>query len=542
MRAPSSLVPLFVPALALSLCAGPALAAPTALGALGGGTCRAIDVNDGGAAIGSCRTGGGDFVPVYWPAAGTGALVLSALRDGGACSAVGIAADGAIGGNCDWGDGGEQTPVRWPTPSLPSQRPQVLNARTGDDRAEAWIVNAAGAVAGISTTPGGKDQPVVWKSGQRAATALPVPGLLPPLLSPATDCSVVALGPAPTPVAVGQCELRRGGIAAVQWTPNALGGYSVSVLPALAAGADCTAAAVNAAGQIAGTCEDAAGDLAAVRWNDAQAAPAVLHGLPREAAAGQQLSAVDLNQAGIVAGHYIDSAGRSRSFVWAPSQDPASEDALDLGTLGGAAVYARQIADDGRIVGSAENAQGAEVGFAWGPAAAIAELGTLGGRTNAPAAISRNGLWIVGTSANAAGQRQAYRIGPGQRVAAAARAQPDAALAIGRDRAAARLESPSSCQDLSADCPQRAYLCNDANYYALMTSQCPKTCGRCPQYPPGGAASLPSGAPLSCEDKTPGCRGRESLCSSSFYQTLMGEQCARTCNRCSRPGGAHWTR
>ena len=539
MRAMLAAVPF-----ALSLCAAPVLAAPTALGALGGGTCRAIDVNDGGAAIGSCRTGSGDFVPVYWPASGSGALVLSALQGDGACSAVGIAADGAIGGNCDWGDGGEQAPVRWPTPSLPSLRPDILNARTGDDRAEAWVVNAAGAVAGISTTPGGKDQPVVWKSGQRAATALPVPGLLPPLLSPATDCSVVALGPAPTPVAVGQCELRRGGIAAVQWTPNALGGYSVSVLPGLVAGADCTAVAVNAAGQIAGTCEDAAGDLAAVRWNGAQAAPAVLHGLPREAAMGQQLSAVGLNQAGIVAGHYIDSNGRSRSFVWAPTQDPASEDALDLGTLGGATVYARQIADDGRVVGSAENAQGAEVGFAWGPAAAIAELGTLGGRTNAPAAISRNGLWIVGTSANEAGQRQAYRIGPGQRAAAAARAQPGAAFATGRYRAAALLEpaTASSCQDLGMDCPQQAHLCNNAVYYAVMTAQCPRTCGRCPQYPPGGAASLPSGAPLSCENKAQNCRGRETLCSNSNYYTLMRDQCARTCGLCAPPSGAHWTR
>ncbi|MBT2748654.1 MULTISPECIES: hypothetical protein [unclassified Lysobacter] len=521
-------------AFALLVGATPGAAAPTALGVLGGNTCRAIDVNDGGAAIGDCRTGGGDFVPVYWPAAGTGALVLSALLDNGACNVVGLAEDGAIGGNCDWGDTGEQAPVRWAAPSLPSMRPEILNARTGDDRAEARFVNAAGAVAGISTTPGGKDQPVVWKGGQRVATALPVPGLLPPLLSPATECSVVALSPAPTPVAVGLCELRRGGVAAVQWTPNALGGYSVNVLPGLASGADCTAVAINGAGQIAGTCEDETGDLVAVRWSAAQAVPAALRGLPREAAAGQQLSAVDINQAGIVAGYYIDSAGRSRSFVWAPSQDQTSEDALDLGTLGGAGVFARQIADDGRIVGSAENAQGAEVGFAWGPGTAIADLGTLGGRTNSPAAISRSGQWIVGTSTNEVGQRRAYRIGPERRGAVTASAQRGLARTAYRYRASVLLEPApsSSCQDLAADCPARAHLCNDSNYYALMTAQCPRTCGRCPQYPPGGAASALFDGPPSCEDKVPSCNANASLCHNSAYYTLMTDRCAKTCNRC----------
>ncbi|WP_168356136.1 hypothetical protein [Lysobacter enzymogenes] len=455
-----------------------AMAAPAALGGLGGGTCRALAVNDGGATVGACRNAAGDFLPVLWSAAGVAAQALTPLQADGACAAVGLAEDGAIGGNCDWGDDGEQAPVRWATPSLPSALPQVLNARTGDDRAEAWFVNAAGAVAGISTTPGGKDQPVVWKGGQRAATALPVPGLLPPLLSPATDCSVVALDPAIAPVAVGHCELRRGGIAAVRWTPNALGGYSVAWLPALSAGGDCMAVAINAAGQVAGTCEDAAGDLVAVRWSPASPAPAALRGVPR-GSAGQQLFAADLNQAGVVAGTYIDSDGRSRSFVWAPSDDPASEDALDLGGLGGAAVYARRIADNGRIVGSAENALGAEAGFAWSPSADIADLGTLGGRTNAPAAISRNGLWIVGASANAAGQRLAYRIGPGQRIGAAV--APRSIPHGSGDNGLQSLTPPSppSCSDKGDDCPRMTSYCNNSTYYSLMSAQCPRTCNRC---------------------------------------------------------------
>ncbi|PIO64642.1 shTK domain protein, partial [Teladorsagia circumcincta] len=42
------------------------------------------------------------------------------------------------------------------------------------------------------------------------------------------------------------------------------------------------------------------------------------------------------------------------------------------------------------------------------------------------------------------------------------------------------------CRDLVnprtgiSDCPNVAYLCNNAAYYALMTQQCPRTCNRCP--------------------------------------------------------------
>ncbi|EYB93388.1 hypothetical protein Y032_0183g957 [Ancylostoma ceylanicum] len=30
-----------------------------------------------------------------------------------------------------------------------------------------------------------------------------------------------------------------------------------------------------------------------------------------------------------------------------------------------------------------------------------------------------------------------------------------------------------------SDCPKLRYLCDDQQYYELMTEQCPKTCNRC---------------------------------------------------------------
>jgi probable HAF family extracellular repeat protein len=134
--------------------------------------------------------------------------------------------------------------------------------------------------------------------------------------------------------------------------------------------------------------------------------------LPREAAAGQQVMAAGINSSGTVVGNYYTSDGLQQSFVWVPSDDPTTEDGLDLGTLGGPIVRAQQVSDTGTVIGNAENAQGATAGFVWRPSAIIQDLGTLGGTSNRPAAISSNGMWIVGTSAISSGQRRAYRIGP----------------------------------------------------------------------------------------------------------------------------------
>ncbi|QWP77116.1 hypothetical protein J5226_01545 [Lysobacter sp. K5869] len=415
--------PLFLAAL-LALPA--AHAAPTALAGLGGGVCTAAGVNDSGAATGQCRSAAGDFLPTYWAAGSSVALPLRGLELDGPCEALGIARDGQIAGNCELGEQGERLPVVWRAPSLPSALPEVLNGRTGDDRAAAVAINAAGAVVGISTSPGGKDVPVIWKSGQTAATSLPVPGTLPPLLTPVTECRVMALDSAATPAAVGSCDLRQGGVVAVRWTANALGGYSVTMLPGVPGGSGCIATAINAAGYIAGTCEDAVGDMAAVRWRPTLGAPALLRGLPRDAAAGQQVFAADIGASGLVVGNYIAGDGRSRSFVWAPADAPANEDALDLGLLGGSQAYARQIADNGRILGMTDTAQGAQIAFSWTPTNEMQDLGTLGGHTNLPAAMSANGAWIVGVSTDSAGHRRAYRIGPSKN-AAAARADTAAA-------------------------------------------------------------------------------------------------------------------
>uniref|UniRef100_A0AC35FP02 ShKT domain-containing protein n=1 Tax=Panagrolaimus sp. PS1159 TaxID=55785 RepID=A0AC35FP02_9BILA len=42
-----------------------------------------------------------------------------------------------------------------------------------------------------------------------------------------------------------------------------------------------------------------------------------------------------------------------------------------------------------------------------------------------------------------------------------------------------------------SDCAKDAYLCNNAQYFDLMTQQCPKTCNRCPGVAPPPAGNSP---------------------------------------------------
>uniref|UniRef100_A0A7E4ULM2 ShKT domain-containing protein n=1 Tax=Panagrellus redivivus TaxID=6233 RepID=A0A7E4ULM2_PANRE len=97
--------------------------------------------------------------------------------------------------------------------------------------------------------------------------------------------------------------------------------------------------------------------------------------------------------------------------------------------------------------------------------------------------------------------------------------------------------SSTSCVDLTkadgtSDCPSRAYLCNDTTYYTLMTQQCPRTCGRC-NSTSSSSSSSSTCVDLTKADGTSDCTALSYLCNSTVYYTLMTTQCPRTCGRCS---------
>ncbi|KAK6037828.1 shTK domain protein [Cooperia oncophora] len=77
-------------------------------------------------------------------------------------------------------------------------------------------------------------------------------------------------------------------------------------------------------------------------------------------------------------------------------------------------------------------------------------------------------------------------------------------------------------------------LCSDPRYNEVMRTQCPRTCGFCGV---GGTTFAP---PLTgvCQDLVnpatgkSDCGSRVSLCKDPIYQTLMSQQCPRTCGYC----------
>ncbi|GMS95135.1 hypothetical protein PENTCL1PPCAC_17310 [Pristionchus entomophagus] len=95
----------------------------------------------------------------------------------------------------------------------------------------------------------------------------------------------------------------------------------------------------------------------------------------------------------------------------------------------------------------------------------------------------------------------------------------------------------SSCVDLLnpltgvSDCPSRSYLCTNSVYLAVMTQQCPRTCGFC--------STTSSTTNTTCVDLTnpytgvSDCSARRSYCTNTIYLPLMRIQCPATCGFCT---------
>ncbi|WP_408952139.1 hypothetical protein [Lysobacter sp. Hz 25] len=389
----------------------------TELGTLGGNACSAKNANDNGAVIGTCRDADGDIVATYWAPGTAVPMPLAALEVDGPCDVYDINNGNIAAGNCEQGTKGEHFPVRW-IASLPGSGPQRLNPLTGHAKAEAWLINHSGVVAGASIETGGGARAVIWRAGQINPTNLPELGLLPPLLPSSTECSVADMTDAIEPVVIGTCELRDGGSVAVRWKRGLLGGYAASELPRLEGGSNCVAAAINDDEFVAGTCEDMDGDVVAVRWTPDGNDLTYLDYLDVSGESRQQLTVEDLNEAGIIVGNYVTDDGLSRAFVWAPNGNPALEEGLDIGSLDGFWVRAVDIADNGHIVGVGQTAVGRSHAFRWTPTDGIEDLGTLGGFSSRAVALSDNGLWQVGISQVVSGHMHAYSIDPVRRATA----------------------------------------------------------------------------------------------------------------------------
>ncbi len=143
-------------------------------------------------------------------------------------------------------------------------------------------------------------------------------------------------------------------------------------------GVNTSAAAINAAGQVA-----ASGSQAFLYANGTETTLGVLPG-------GSWTLAEGLNDAGAVVG-YGDTGGQIRGFLWTGSGGMAP-----LGTLGGQSSYGMAINDSGIVAGAAANSAGYLHAALW-QNGAITDLGTLGGNSSYAWEINSSGE-IVGSS------------------------------------------------------------------------------------------------------------------------------------------------
>ncbi|KAF8373072.1 hypothetical protein PRIPAC_79501 [Pristionchus pacificus] len=90
-----------------------------------------------------------------------------------------------------------------------------------------------------------------------------------------------------------------------------------------------------------------------------------------------------------------------------------------------------------------------------------------------------------------------------------------------------------------SDCSAQITFCNNPVFYDTMTTQCPKTCGRCAaDNNNNNNSGTNTGATTTCVDLSnpltgvSDCQSSAYLCDNLVYYSFMTEQCPKTCNRC----------
>jgi uncharacterized membrane protein len=217
----------------------------------------------------------------------------------------------------------------------------VLLPQMGASRSAAYGINNAGRIVGELDS--GRDSfAVLWAN----ATALPI---ILPTIPGQRDAAAFFINDSGE--IVGELADDRE-IHGVLWRPDASGAYTNMplLLPLTGAllGGDCTALAINNAGDIAGEVTDTTGKVHAVRWTRGTDGSYTVTDL---GAAQGGSSASGINDSGTVVGHVQDAADAAPTArLWAVGSDAG---ALLSASIGESKAFA--ISPAGHVVGRNEN-------------------------------------------------------------------------------------------------------------------------------------------------------------------------------------------
>ncbi|WBY00662.1 hypothetical protein PE066_14460 [Ramlibacter tataouinensis] len=199
----------------------------------------------------------------------------------------------------------------------------------------------------------------------------------------------------------GGIQMDDGRTHAARWTPAAGSGPIPPLDLGAPEGGSSAGAAINEAGQVAGT-QSAVGGIGssspqrAFLWTEGSGRME----LGEPPAPFTQTSALRLNEAAQVAGSMRTDGPQpiTHAFFWS-----AAAGLRDLGTFGGPNAIAKDLNDDGQVAGQAEFAPDPSQeglthhAFLWSEQGGLRDLGTLGGRQSSAEALNNAGQ-VVGQS------------------------------------------------------------------------------------------------------------------------------------------------
>jgi probable HAF family extracellular repeat protein len=246
-------------------------------------------------------------------------------------SSASINADGVIGGTESSRRNFPGSAIRWTSGPLAQGLASIAPPPLGS---EGRFINAGGAVAGVSTLPGGDLHAAYWPAGGSAVLDLGTLGGAASTPAALNDAGQVA----------GEAGTADGLQHAFLW--SAAGGMrDLGTL----GGPGSTATGLNSSGWTVGTADTASGETVAFLWREGRMVALGTLG-------GRTSAASAINAAGLVGGNAQTASGVQHAFAWSPDLGMVDLNDRLAGPVPGVLQTVLAVADDGSLLVMAEGA------------------------------------------------------------------------------------------------------------------------------------------------------------------------------------------